>query len=89
MGETLLKIGFGQVEPVKPPLSLDPSFIIYFKRLQAAENFALRKKLGFKYYIKPTKKAVENLFKQLQELSKTLPGTAMKRFKSVSQLSPT
>lgn len=89
VGETLLRIGFGQVEPVKPPLSLDPSFIIYFKRLQAAEHFALRQKLGFKYYIKPTKKAIQNLIKQLQELSKTLPETAMKSFKRVSKLSPT
>ncbi|XP_066247174.1 protein C3orf33 homolog [Euwallacea similis] len=89
VGESLLKIGFGQTEPVMPPLSLDPKFLSYYKRLQAAEKVALRKKLGLKYYVKPTKNALTILYKSLNELSKNLTKTAYKKLKTIPQFSST
>lgn len=82
VGEKLLKIGFGQTTPVLPPLSQDPTFLIYYKRLQAAEDFALRKKLGFKYYVKPTKDALGTLFKNLADLTRK----ARKEIKNVPRM---
>ncbi|KAL1505660.1 hypothetical protein ABEB36_005170 [Hypothenemus hampei] len=87
VGESLLKIGFGLTEPVLPPLSADPKFVTYYKRLQAAENYALRKKLGFKYYIKPTKNALANLYNHLNNLSKSLTKTTKKQIKNIHHMS--
>ncbi|XP_028139775.1 uncharacterized protein LOC114333970 [Diabrotica virgifera virgifera] len=64
IGESLVKIGFALPEHIEKPLSEDPFFLRYYGLLLKAEKVALRKKLGLKYYIIPTKKVA----KQLNEL---------------------
>ncbi|KAH1021946.1 hypothetical protein HUJ04_011429 [Dendroctonus ponderosae] len=89
VGERLIKIGFGQTEPVQPPLSFDPRFLIYYKRLQKAESIALRNKLGLKYYIKPAKSALSVLIGNLRELSERFSQTTRKHIKNVPNISST
>ncbi|KAJ8926054.1 hypothetical protein NQ315_009909 [Exocentrus adspersus] len=62
LGENLVKIGFGL--PAKPPVK-DPKLLSYYKQLQSAELYAIRKKLGVKYYLTPMKNALHNLFDYL------------------------
>lgn len=59
IGERLVKIGFAVPEHIKTPLSEDPSFRKYYSLLLRAEKEALRKRLGYKYYIIPTKKLIK------------------------------
>lgn len=65
IGESLIKIGFAEIEK---PLKEDPNFQTYFNRLHSAELYFLRKKLGLKYYIKPTKRALSQIANKLNEL---------------------
>lgn len=87
VGENLVKIGFGQPESIQQPLTEDPAFLNYYRRLQAAEQYALRKKLGFKYYVKPTKNALIGLVKNLNNLSKTFTKTVKKQVKAIPHMS--
>ncbi|XP_050308410.1 uncharacterized protein LOC126744880 [Anthonomus grandis grandis] len=87
VGENLLKIGFGQTEPVHPPLCEDPLFLTYYRRLKAAENFALKKKLGLKYYIAPTKHALTSLIKKIAKPGKKALLTTKKTIKEIPHMS--
>ncbi|KAJ3648948.1 hypothetical protein Zmor_014696 [Zophobas morio] len=69
VGESLVKIGFGQVTKVDKSMSNDRNYLTYCSRLQAAENYALKKKLGAKYYIKPTTDALTSLAKSFRRLA--------------------
>ncbi|KAJ8963319.1 hypothetical protein NQ318_018788 [Aromia moschata] len=73
IGENLVKIGFGVTENIEKPLTEDPDFLLYYKRLQQAQKYAVRKQLGFKYYLKPTKNALISVMKTLNHLLKQLP----------------
>lgn len=55
VGEQLLKVGFATREEIPRPLSNDSKYFSYYRILHKAEHFALRKQLGLKYYVKPTK----------------------------------
>lgn len=65
MGEHLVKIGFGSMEAIRPPLSEDPAFLTYYSRLKVAEKQWMRKQLGLRYYVKPTREMLETLARQL------------------------
>ncbi|CAH0550243.1 unnamed protein product [Brassicogethes aeneus] len=67
IGETLLRIGFGQIEKVEKPLT-DPTFLQYYKRLKSAEAYAIRRDLGYKYYINPTIKLVKLMHQKLNDM---------------------
>ncbi|VEN48723.1 unnamed protein product [Callosobruchus maculatus] len=54
VGESLLKIGFAVIEQPRKPLSEDSSYLTYYHRLQSAEKYALRQRMGLKYYVAPT-----------------------------------
>ncbi|XP_060517467.1 uncharacterized protein LOC132696580 [Cylas formicarius] len=84
IGEHLVRIGFAKMEPIQPTLLEDPKVLVYYKRLRAAERYALRKKQGLKYYVKPTQDAVLLLFKQIKGLMKIF----QKQVKTVAQLTP-
>lgn len=62
-----MKIGFGSTVD-KLLKADDKAFINYYQKLKVAEEYALRKKLGVKYYIKPTKRVVSLIGKQLGKL---------------------
>lgn len=87
VGESLVKIGFAQTVSIQSPLLEDTQLLSYYKKLQAAENYALRKQLGLKYYIKPTKKSLQRLLKNLTNLSSVLTKSTKKQIKRLSQLS--
>ncbi|KAG5888624.1 hypothetical protein JTB14_022640 [Gonioctena quinquepunctata] len=70
LGEKLVKIGFASPEVIEKPLSEDNIYLKYYNLLQKAEKYAQHKQLGLKYYIKPTKKAVSDLYELLLFLSK-------------------
>ncbi|KAF7274492.1 protein C3orf33 [Rhynchophorus ferrugineus] len=89
VGERLVKIGFAQTVSIEHPLLEDSQVMTYYKGLQAAENYALRKKIGLKYYIKPTKNAFQVLFKNINTLSKVLTKSAKKQIKTLPQLAST
>lgn len=68
VGESLVAIGFATIEkPLKTDNSVD-----YCKKLETAENQALRKRLGLKYYIKPTKQALVFIKSSISDLIKKL-----------------
>lgn len=69
IGEKLLKIGFATREDIPKPLSDNSKYLKYYKILQNAENYALRKQLGLKYYIKPTKEVIMFLLGNLAAFS--------------------
>ncbi|CAH2007258.1 unnamed protein product [Acanthoscelides obtectus] len=81
VGESLLKIGFAVTEHPTKPLSEDPSYLTYYHRLQSAENYALRQKMGLRYYIAPTRELIFKLYSWLnilidrliKQITKTLP----------------
>ncbi|EFA07234.1 uncharacterized protein LOC659618 [Tribolium castaneum] len=68
VGESLVRIGFGQVVDVDKPISSDRTFLAYYHRLQGAEKYAKRKKMGLKYYINPTKSALVLAAKSLNSM---------------------
>lgn len=68
LGEKLLKIGFATIEEIPKPLSDDNKYHQYYRLLQGAENVALRRKLGLKYYIKPTTQVIYALLENLSKL---------------------
>lgn len=57
----LVKIGFGVTEKVEKPLAEDLLHSRYYDQLRTAELYALRKRLGLRYYIKPTKRFLTTL----------------------------
>lgn len=50
----MISIGFGTITNIEKPLTVNPAYTKYYNRLKTAETYALRKKMGIKYYIKPT-----------------------------------
>ncbi|CAH1155004.1 unnamed protein product [Phaedon cochleariae] len=62
IGENMVKIGFAVPVPIEKPLTEDVGYLKYYAQLQNAEKYALRKKLGLKYYIKPTKTVLVGLY---------------------------
>lgn len=85
----MVKIGFAQTVSIERPLLEDSQFLTYYKGLQAAENYALRKKIGLRYYIKPTTNALQVLFKNINTLSKVLTKSTKKQVKRLPQLTST
>ncbi|RZC32443.1 uncharacterized protein BDFB_003161 [Asbolus verrucosus] len=67
IGESLVRVGFGQVVDIDKPISKDRTYLTYCNRLQVAENYALRKKLGMKYYMKPAKAVLIYIAKNLNK----------------------
>lgn len=65
IGESLVAIGFGNV--IEKPLKTDPADVSYFNKLKAAEERALKKRLGIRYYIKPTKMFVLKLASKITQ----------------------
>lgn len=63
-----MRIGFGQVVEMTQPISRDKQFLSYYNTLQHAENYAIRKRLGLKYYLKPTKTVLIYLGQSLNRL---------------------
>lgn len=75
LGESLVAIGFATTADL-PGASLSfPECATYYKKLINAEKYALHKKLGVKYYIKPTKSV---LLKFVKFLSNLVPKTPRK-----------
>lgn len=66
IGESLVSIGFATV--IDKPLKTDDKYVAYYNGLKQAEAYALRKKLGIKYYIKPTKQAILTIAKKISKL---------------------
>lgn len=62
-----MKIGFGETVTIGRPLIDDKNFLSYYYRLQTAQTQAIRKKMGLKYYIKPTKNALVLLLKNINQ----------------------
>lgn len=69
-----MAIGFATIADRQgAPLSF-PEYATYYNRLINAEKYALHKKLGMKYYVKPTKSFLLRFVKFLSKLvSKTPP----------------
>ncbi|XP_018572144.1 uncharacterized protein LOC108911644 isoform X1 [Anoplophora glabripennis] len=61
IGESLVRIGFGATENNEKALVEDRLRSHYYNQLRNAELYALRKRLGLRYYIKPTKKVLTTL----------------------------
>lgn len=64
-----MKIGFATREVIPKPLSDDSNYFKYYRLLYNAENYALRKQLGLKYYIKPTREIIVFLFEKITALT--------------------
>ncbi|KAJ8973522.1 hypothetical protein NQ317_014247 [Molorchus minor] len=65
IGENLVKIGFGLPENIEKPFTDDPSFLAYYNSLKRAQKYAIRKQLGLKYYVQPTKEVLVYLYRIL------------------------
>lgn len=81
LGESLVSIGFATV--IDKPLKTDDKYVSYYNGLKQAEQYALRKKLGIKYYIKPTKQILATIVKRI---SKLLNNTAKQKTVNVSKV---
>lgn len=68
VGESLVSVGFGMLGTVEIPLTTSTAYNKYYNRLKVAEAYAIRKKLGIKYYIKPTKSILAKLGKKINKL---------------------
>lgn len=69
VGESLVSIGFGTI--VETPLKTDDKYWInYYNKLKRAEAYALRQKLGLKYYVKPTKEMLSFIGRKVNGLIK-------------------
>jgi hypothetical protein len=68
LGESLVKVGFGNVADIEKPISTDRNFLMYYNRLQVAENYARRKELGVKYYIRPVSAFVTDIVKSFNSM---------------------
>lgn len=75
MAESLIAIGFGTLTNIEKPLFPSSEYKKYYSLLRAAEKYALKQKLGIKYYIKPTKEVLYKLYNKLNNVigSKYLP----------------
>ncbi|XP_018569964.1 uncharacterized protein LOC108909968 isoform X2 [Anoplophora glabripennis] len=65
VGEKLVKVGFGFPATIEKPLVENRKFLSYYSRLQSAELYANKRKLGFKYYTLPIEKALYSLLNYL------------------------
>lgn len=69
MGESLVSIGFGSI--ADSTLKTDDKYWAnYYKKLKKAESYALRKKLGIKYYVNPTRQVLSTFGKKVEDLIK-------------------
>lgn len=68
VGESLAGIGFGAVEDIEKQLEKNREYITYYNKLKASETKALKKKMGVKYYIKPTKMAFQAFSQKIKTL---------------------
>lgn len=67
LGESLISIGFGSI--IDKTLKTDDKYWAdYYKKLKKAEAYALRKKLGIKYYISPTRQVLTSFGKRVEDL---------------------
>ncbi|XP_017777061.1 PREDICTED: uncharacterized protein LOC108563029 [Nicrophorus vespilloides] len=66
VGESLVSIGFGTVQPFEAGSNITK--MVYLARLRSAEKVALKRQMGFNYYVKPTKEILIKLSKRLNEL---------------------
>lgn len=67
LGESLVSIGFGSI--VDNSLKTDDKYWAnYYRKLKKAEAYALRKKLGIKYYINPTRQVLSLFGKKVEDL---------------------
>lgn len=67
LGESLVSIGFGSI--IDNTLKTDDKYWAnYYKKLKKAEAYALRKKLGIKYYVTPTRQVLSLFGKKVEEL---------------------
>ncbi|KAF2901135.1 hypothetical protein ILUMI_05054 [Ignelater luminosus] len=85
VAESLISVGFGTITNIEKPLSVNPAYTKYYNRLKTAEIYALRKKMGIKYYIKPTasilskigKTVANKIVSQIQKPPTKLPKPAV------------
>lgn len=72
IGESLVRIGFAKISPVDHLLLKETED--YCKLLHSAELYALKKKLGMKYYWIPVKDILNNLLLKFVNYGKDLVG---------------
>lgn len=72
IGESLVRIGFAKISPVDNLLLKETED--YCKLLHSAELYALKKKLGMKYYWIPVKDILNNLLLKFVNYGKDLVG---------------
>lgn len=75
LGESLVAIGFATTADLQGTSLSFPECATYYNKLLNAEKYASHKKLGIKYYIKPTKSI---LLKFVKFLSNLVPKTPRK-----------
>ncbi|KAK9883881.1 hypothetical protein WA026_004820 [Henosepilachna vigintioctopunctata] len=72
VGECLVKIGFAETVPIEKSILNDTQHAHYYKSLHSAELYALKKKLGLKYYSNILKSILEMLLMKLVNYTKDL-----------------
>lgn len=83
VGESLVSIGFGTI--ANSILKTDDKYWTnYYKKLKKAEAYALRKKLGIKYYVNPTRQVLTTFAKKVEELIKKASKTRTAKVAKVS-----
>lgn len=83
VGESLVSIGFGSI--IDNTLKTDDKYWInYYNKLKKAEAYALRKKLGIKYYVNPTRQVLSTFGRKVEELIRKAAKTRTAKVAKVS-----
>jgi len=65
VGESLISVGFGAIELDNITNKLHTKYI---NKLRYAEDRALRREMGMKYYVKPTKLIIISVIKSINNM---------------------
>ncbi|XP_022911912.1 protein C3orf33 homolog [Onthophagus taurus] len=82
LGSSLVQIGFAKV--VEKPLSKKDPDYGYYMKLKNAEEIALKKQMGMKYYIKPTKLILLTIWTQLEKIIRKMLQSSSRNQKALS-----
>lgn len=77
LGVSLVSIGFGNL--IETPIGKKHKDYKYYKQLLLAKETALRKKMGYRYYVKPTKLVLVAIYHQLSVLVNSILNRIVKK----------
>ncbi|GJQ80166.1 hypothetical protein Trydic_g23744 [Trypoxylus dichotomus] len=77
LGVSLVSIGFGSL--IESPIGKKDKDYKYYTQLISARENALRKEMGLKYYIKPTKLVLSSISQQLRFIASLLSKRLLKK----------